>query len=79
MNLPKKQQIIKCLNLTDLPIRKNERVFDNQSIETMMSTFTLQGAMGFLLAYGYFYDADYLRSETQLFMTTHDLTKYFIY
>ena len=79
MNLPKGEQVVECLCLEDLPPLSLERVFSNEYIQNMVDAFTLQGVMGFLLAYAYWYDADYLRSETGLFMNTNDLQKYFIY
>ena len=79
INLPKRNQVIKCLNLEDLPLWDSKRVFSNDDIQKLVDVFTEQSCMGFLLAYGYWYDADYLRSETGLFMNTNDLQKYFIY
>ena len=40
------------------------RVFSDQSIQTMVDAFTVQGTMEYLIANAYFHDADYLRSKT---------------
>ena len=79
MNLPKREQILECLCLEDLPLWDSKRVFSNDDIQKLVDVFTEQGCMGFLIAHLYCYDADYLRSETGLFMNTNDLIKYFIY